>query len=132
MQTTVNIGGKERVILFGQTVYKVYKQETGQNFIDLMMKMEGGDTSNLPDLVYWALRVGEIAQKSEKEPFTEIDVSVWLDQDPAAFEKCMTAFFDSIVLVKNTMEAQARRITGQNGEADETKKKALTAKSTGI
>lgn len=123
MQITVNLGGKERVILFGQTVYKIYKQETGHNFGDLMTQMEGGDTSNLPDLVYWALRVGEIAQKTEKEHFTEVDVSVWLDQDPVAFEKCMTAFFDSIVLVKNTMEAQAKRIMGQNGEADETKKR---------
>jgi hypothetical protein len=55
-------------------------------------------------------------------------VSLWLDEDKAAFEKCMEAFFDSILVTKDVMESQARRITGGNGEPETTEKKMSLAK----
>ena len=128
MLQNIKLGGAERPLLFGQTVYKIYKRETGKNFADLLKGMEEGDTSALPDLVYWALRTGELALKMPPGDYDEIQVSLWLDEDKAAFEKCMEAFFDSILVTKDVRESQARRITGGNGEPETTEKKMSLAK----
>lgn len=126
MLQTVKLGGVERPILFGQTVYKLYREQTGKNFAELLLSMESGDTSALPDLVYWALRTGELAQKASPGQYTETDVSLWLDQDQDAFEKCIAAYFDSIIVAKNVLEAQAKRITG-NGQMPGAEKKMKAA-----
>lgn len=128
MILTLELGGKQRAILFGQTVFKIYKDETGKSLISLISEMDGGDFGGLSDVVYWALRVGELAQKAEKESFTTTDVSIWLDENPAAFEVCMTAFFDSVKSIKNIMEKQA---ASMNGEPEDGKKKKLVTLTTG-
>lgn len=129
MLFTLSLGGKERPILFGQTVFRLYKQETGNNLLALITDMEsGGDLSALSDIVYWALRVGEISQKVEKEKYTPFEVGLWLDENPAALKKCLAAFFDSIKAIKAIAEQQVEQMTAENGEA---KKKNLPTKTTG-
>lgn len=128
MIQTVKLGGKDRPILFGQTVFRLYKQETGNNLLSLLTEMEsGGDLSALADIVFWALRVGEISQKAEKEEFTPFDVGLWLDENPDALKTCLNAFFDSVKVIKNIAEQQFS-MDAENGEA---KKKNLTTMTTG-
>ncbi len=128
MILTVELGGKQRPILFGQTVFKVYKDETGKSLLSLISQMDEGDFSGLSEVVYWALRVGELAQKSEKDDYTTTDVSIWLDENTASFEICMNAFFESVTAIKSIMERQAAKM---NGEPPDGKKKKLATENIG-
>lgn len=128
MTFTVELGGKTRPVLFGQSIFKAYKDETGKSLLSLVADMDTGDFSGLSEIVYWGLRVGELAQKSEKESYTSWDVSLWLDESPKAFDTCISAFFDSMKSIKNIMEKQAENMNGEPGDA---KKKKLATANTG-
>jgi hypothetical protein len=85
MVKTLNIGGKERPVLFGNLANQYFELETGRSLLSLQESLNAG-TIRLTDghtLYYCALRAGEYAAKvADPEPYTIADVALWLDLQP--------------------------------------------------
>lgn len=92
----IKLGGKDRPILFGMTVFRLAKRQTGKTVAQILQELGSGELDLIPDLVYCALRAGEIAQKAAPDDFTADEVSIWVDTTPEAMTQILQQLFDSL------------------------------------
>lgn len=98
----VTIGGKDRPIAFGVNFHKEFEKITGLSFLFLEDNRIRSYTA-LAGITYAALKWGEWDGKN-KEPvveFTQLQVGVWLDENPEAGKIILDSLFDSIPKSKN-------------------------------
>jgi len=98
MLNSIELGGKIRPILFGNTVFRRLKRDHGITSIDVCGEIAKGDFSSIADVVYMALRVGEEFQRVQTDEFTVDQVSMWLDTSPAALKQVIDMFADAIFI----------------------------------
>jgi len=112
----IQLGGKNRPILYGNAAFKLYKQRTGKKMSEFLQELGSGETDVISDITYCALRVGEIAAgETPSEDFTdEMKVAIWIDEYPGG----VTAFMER--LVDSLPKPKAGEGDDQPGEAQTT------------
>lgn len=125
MINTIELGGKIRPILFGNYVFRKMKTEQGMPLSEVLKgvetfeQMDFGVVSNL---VYYALRAGELATLKEAEAYTPDTVSIWMDLEPGVLVKILPMIGEAITSM--VADKNAAPLEAENLEA---KKKELTA-----
>lgn len=121
MLHTLNIGGQNRPILFGNSVYRKLKNDLGITSLEVCLAVSKADFTHTPDVIYYALRCGEEFTNSQPGQYTADQVSLWLDADPAALKLAMSWFADAIYTSTGNEAPKEEPDT-----PDESKKKNLT------
>lgn len=116
----LKLGGKVRPLLFGTTVFRRIKSETGLSISEIAEKVR--DMSFLPDLTYLALRVGEQSRKLDAGDYTADDVALWLDEDAKQGGKILRWFTEATLDLSGATEEEKKTILGEA----ETPKQAKT------
>lgn len=96
MVQTIKLGGKDRPILFGMTVFRLAKRQTGKSVAQILQELGAGGLDLIPDLVYCALRAGETAQRLQPDEFTPDEVSIWMDTAPDGMTQVLQQLFESL------------------------------------
>jgi len=95
MKQYINLGGKERPILFGFAGLYEYEQGTGRKALTDFADLQSGEmsVSTIVDLTYYGLTAGA-RSSNQNVDFTQYDVAGWISE-PGIIEKVMTAFAQS-------------------------------------
>lgn len=80
MVQTINLGGKDRAILFGFRTFKRIQVEFGVSLADVQKALSEGDLNSIPELAFCALKCADEKNKTISEPYTLEDVCDWLDE----------------------------------------------------
>jgi hypothetical protein len=120
MVNQIELGGKVRPILFGNYVFRKMKTEKNKPLPEILKGIEtfeAMDFDILSNLVYYALRAGELATNLPAEEFTTDQVSIWMDTEPGVLLKVLPYVSESITSMVTDKDAVAP------SEAEDAKKK---------
>lgn len=95
MKQYINLGGKERPILFGFAGLYQYEQGTGRKALADFAQLQEGEMSvtTIVDLTYHGLIAGA-RSSNQNVDFSPFDVAEWIGE-PGMIEKVMTIFAQS-------------------------------------
>ena len=80
MTSYINLGGKDRPILYGTLAFRWLKQDTGMLPADVVRALsETQDVDVLIQLTAYALRAGQMSVGETPETFDADTVSLWVD-----------------------------------------------------
>lgn len=122
MVNHIELGGKVRPILFGNYVFRKMKTEKNKPLPEILKGIEtfeAMDFDILSNLVFYALRAGELATNMPAEEFTSDQVSIWMDTEPGVLLKVLPYVSESITSMVTDKDAPLL----QESEADEEPKK---------
>jgi hypothetical protein len=122
MVNQIELGGKVRPILFGNYVFRKMKTEKNKPLPEILKGIEtfeAMDFDILSNLVYYAIRAGELATNLPAEEFTTDQVSIWMDTEPGVLLKVLPYVSESITSMVTDKDSAAP----SGSEADDAKKK---------
>lgn len=113
MLQSVFLGEKKRPIVFGNWVFRKLKAEKGITPGQIVESFQAGDTTILPDVVFYGLQAGELAtNKQDPDTYTADDVALWMDLAPAGIKIYVDMLVQAI-----TGEAPPNGAEGEKKEA---------------
>lgn len=113
MLQSVFLGEKKRPIVFGNWVFRKLKADKGITPGQIVESFQAGDTTILPDVVFYGLQAGELAtNKQDPDTYTADDVALWMDLAPAGIKIYVDMLVQAI-----TGEAPANGAEGEKKEA---------------
>lgn len=90
----VNIGGKDRPIVFGMSTLAAYCHAKKVPLVKMEKAFTDMTLMDTIDLIYYALISG--CRKNKIEPdFDRFDLDNWIDEDANAFAEAMVIFTES-------------------------------------
>jgi hypothetical protein len=122
MINQIELGGKVRPILFGNYVFRKMKTEQGIGLAEILKGLdtfEVMDFNILSNMVYYALRAGEMANNLSPDTFTADNVSIWMDLEQGVLLKILPWVNESITSMVTDKDAPVP----SESEAEDAKKK---------
>jgi hypothetical protein len=108
MVNQIELGGKVRPILFGNYVFRKMKTEQGIGLAEILKGLdtfEVMDFNILSNMVYYALRAGEMANSLSPDTFTADNVSIWMDLEQGVLLKILPWVNESITSMVTDKDA---------------------------
>lgn len=110
---TLELGGRQRKLLFGNYVFRRLEQDRGVGLSDVSGGLEKVSLELITDMVYYALRCAEIATGEQPEPYSAETVAVWMDAQGSSLGEILSMIADSVTSMTKSISGDPDETPGE-------------------